>query len=74
MWRKLIDHEELASYRERYDVLSNRLNLGRNAVRVLHDGPLDHGFEPVEPDLEDVYFATLRGLADATPPVDPVQA
>jgi ABC-type multidrug transport system ATPase subunit len=74
VWRKLIDHEELGSYRERYAVLSNRLNLGRNAVRVLHDGPLDDGFQSVEPDLEDVYFATLRGLADATPPVETVSA
>ena len=63
VWAALIDHEELESYRERYTVLSNRLNLGRNLVRVyVDDGAPGNGFEPAEPDLEDVYFATLRGL------------
>jgi ABC-type multidrug transport system ATPase subunit len=74
IWRKLIDHDELASYREHYAVLSNRLNLGRNAVRVLHDGPLDDGFAPVEPDLEDVYFATLRGLVERAPDAETTSA
>jgi len=64
VWLKLIDHEDLPAYRERYRVLSNRLSLGRNAVRVFHDGSPGDGFAPVEPDLEDVYFATLRGLGD----------
>ena len=62
VWLKLIEHDQLADYRERHQVLSNRLNLGRNAVRVFHDVSPGDGFEPVEPDLEDVYFATLRGL------------
>ena len=67
VWLKLIDHEQLGEYRERDQVLSNRLNLGRNAVRVFHDVAPGDGFEPVEPDLEDVYFATLRGLAQTQP-------
>jgi ABC-type multidrug transport system ATPase subunit len=68
VWLKLIDHDQLPAYRERYQVLSNRLSLGRNAVRVFHDGPPPgDGFDRVEADLEDVYFATLRGLGE---PVD----
>ena len=62
VWLKLIDHEQLPAHRERYRVLSNRLSLGRNAVRVFNDGPPGDGFASAEPDLEDVYFATLRGL------------
>ncbi len=62
IWRTAIDHGQLEAYRERHTVLSNRLNLGRNIVRIHHDGPPGDGFQPVEPDLEDVYFATLRGL------------
>ena len=74
IWRKLIDHEELPAYRDRYSVLSNRLNMGRNAVRVLHDGSPGDGFEPVEPELEDVYFATLRGLLSEAPSEEEVPA
>jgi ABC-type multidrug transport system ATPase subunit len=62
VWKTVIDHGELEAYRERYLVLSNRLNLGRNVVRVHSESSPGDGFEPVEPDLEDVYFATLRGL------------
>jgi len=70
VWRTVIEHDELESYRERYTVLSNRLNLGRNVVRVHHEGPPENGFEPAEPDLEDVYFATLKGLLER-PKIDP---
>ncbi|MHC4991671.1 MAG: ABC transporter ATP-binding protein, partial [Planctomycetota bacterium] len=62
VWKTVIDHGELEAYRERYLVLSNRLNLGRNVVRVHSESSPGERFEPVEPDLEDVYFATLRGL------------
>jgi len=62
IWRSVIGHGELEAYRERYTVLSSRLNLGNNVVRVHHESSPGDGFEPAEPDLEDVYFATLRGL------------
>jgi ABC-type multidrug transport system ATPase subunit len=62
VWRAVIDHGDLEGYRNRHTVLSSRLNLGRNVVRVHGDGPPGEEFEPAEPDLEDVYFATLRGL------------
>jgi ABC-type multidrug transport system ATPase subunit len=66
VWRKLIDHEQLEEHRARHHVLSNRLNLGRSAVRVLSDISPGEGFDAVEPDLEDVYFSTLRPPADTT--------
>ena len=50
-------------------MLSNRLNLGRNIVRVHSQTSPGEQFEPVEPDLEDVYFATLRGLLEHEPVV-----
>ncbi len=68
VWRRLIESDQMESYREKFHVLSNRLSLGRNAVRVLHEGLPGEGFEEVEPDLEDVYFATLRPVMPATEP------
>jgi hypothetical protein len=50
----------LASYESRFDVLSSRLVAGRTQVRVFAETAPDESFEPVEPNLEDVYFGTLR--------------
>jgi len=30
-------------------------------LHVLHDTEPEPGFEPVAPDLEDLYFATIKG-------------
>ncbi len=60
VWRKVIDRSEVARYRESMPVLSMRLTAGRTAVHVLSDRSPGDGFEPAEPDLEHVYFATLH--------------
>ena len=65
VWSKLIDRDQLENYRQRYQVLSNRLNVGRTAIRVLHQSDPGDGFSLAEPNLEDVYFATLQGQAAA---------
>ena len=40
-----------------------RLVLGRTAIRVRAASTPGEGFEAVEPDLEDVYFTTMRSSA-----------
>ncbi|MDP9192824.1 MAG: ABC transporter ATP-binding protein [Acidobacteriota bacterium] len=60
VWRKVVDRSEVASYREAMPVLSTRLAAGRTIVHVLSDQSPGDGFEPAEPDLEHVYFATLH--------------
>ena len=52
--------EELESLRADVAVISTRLVSGRTQVRVLSDQRPDDTFEPVDPDLEDVYFTTLQ--------------
>jgi ABC-type multidrug transport system ATPase subunit len=59
VWRKAIDKEALAGYREHFDVISTRLREGRTVVHVVADHAPEADFEPVEGGLEDVYFATL---------------
>ena len=61
IWRKLIDKDELDAFREKHDIISTRLVLGRTAIRVRSDAQPADGFEAVEPDLEDVYFVAMRG-------------
>lgn len=64
VWRKSIPHEEVASYRERFQMISMRLFAGQTVVHVLSARPPEAGFEPVTPDLEDFYFATIRGFVE----------
>ena len=65
VWRRTIDKAELDSYRARMTILSTRLAGGRTLLHVLADAAPEPGFEPVAPDLEDVYFGRLRAQATA---------
>ena len=59
VWRRAIAREQLEDYRARYEVISTRLFAGRTLIHVLADADPGDGFEPVEGELEDVYFSTL---------------
>lgn len=59
-WRKTIDKHELEAHKDEHMVLSTRLVAGRTVIHVCADESPDSGFDPVDPDLEDVYFTTLR--------------
>jgi ABC-type multidrug transport system ATPase subunit len=65
VWRRTIDKAELDGYRARMNILSTRLAGGRTLLHVLADAAPEAGFEPVAPDLEDVYFGRLRAQATA---------
>ena len=60
IWRRLIDKQDLPLYQERMHVISNRLFTGKREIRVLADEAPEAGFDAVAPNLEDVYFKTLR--------------
>lgn len=62
VWKKSIMHSELASYQARLQLISMRLFAGQTLVHALSDQQPEAGFEPVAPDLEDLYFATIKGL------------
>jgi hypothetical protein len=66
VWQKTADKSAVSAYRRSMTVISTQLFEGRTLVHVLHDGQPEAGFEPVEPNLEDVYFSILRGDASAT--------
>ncbi|MDO1527576.1 ABC transporter ATP-binding protein [Fulvimonas sp. R45] len=63
VWRRTIDKAALDGYRARMNILSTRLAGGRTLLHVLADSRPEEGFEPVAPDLEDVYFGRLRAQA-----------
>lgn len=61
IWRKVIEKSELAALEREQAVLSTKLLSGRTLVRVYSDRTPGAGFEPAEPDLEDVYFGAMAG-------------
>ncbi|HEX5716157.1 MAG TPA: ABC transporter ATP-binding protein [Thermoanaerobaculia bacterium] len=65
IWRRIVAKAELPALEKEHAVISTKLLAGRTVVHV-HDGsPPGPGFEPVAPDLEDVYFTTMAGYCGA---------
>ena len=58
VWRRTIASEQLAGYQNDLTVISNRLRGGQTVIHVLADQLPGAGFEAIEGDLEDLYFAT----------------
>ncbi|HEV2863899.1 MAG TPA: ABC transporter ATP-binding protein [Pyrinomonadaceae bacterium] len=63
IWRRVMDKSELAEVEREHAVISTKLLAGRTVVRAYGSERPGAGFEPAEPDLEDVYFSTLAGVA-----------
>jgi ABC-2 type transport system ATP-binding protein len=61
-WEKAVDRTDLANILGEHKVLSTRLFAGRTRLRVFAD-TRPESFEPVTADLEDVYFAAIKGFA-----------
>ncbi|MDZ4869861.1 MAG: ABC transporter ATP-binding protein [Alphaproteobacteria bacterium] len=59
VWRSFIDKSELDAAKSNHRVILSRLVGGRTLIHVLADTNPGPDFEPVTPDLEDVYFAAL---------------
>ncbi len=60
-WRKVIDKAQLDDHQQHHTVISTRLVGGRTVIHVFAEEDPGDGFDPVDPDLEDVYFTTLHG-------------
>lgn len=61
IWRSVIEKSALAEVEREHAVISTKLLAGRTVVHVFSDAAPGPGFEPAEPDLEDVYFSTMAG-------------
>ncbi|MDQ3228850.1 MAG: ABC transporter ATP-binding protein [Pseudomonadota bacterium] len=59
IWRRLVDKEQLPAFERDYSIISTRLLSGRTLLHAVSDDAPGNGFEPTEPDLEDVYFCTM---------------
>jgi ABC-type multidrug transport system ATPase subunit len=60
LWSKPVARDELAALRQSHAVLGTRWRAGRLVVHVVSAERPGDGFEPVSPDLSDLYFHTLQ--------------
>ncbi|HEY0897466.1 MAG TPA: ABC transporter ATP-binding protein [Sphingobacteriaceae bacterium] len=61
IWRGLVEKSKLPGLEREHSIISTKLLSGRTVVHIYSEEDPGQGFEPVTPDLEDVYFATMAG-------------
>lgn len=59
VWEKAIAKSEFEAYQQQYQVISSKLVAGKPIIHVLSDARPAEGFQPVDADLEDVFFAKI---------------
>jgi ABC-type multidrug transport system ATPase subunit len=65
IWRRSVSREELPVLEREHAVISTKMKAGQTIAHVYAQHSPGAGFEPVEPDLKDVYFAVMGGHAGA---------
>lgn len=63
IWQTFVEKSEIDTYRKTHRVISTQLKGGKTRLHAYSDLPLAN-FEPVSPDLEDVYFAKITEKMD----------
>ncbi len=59
LYEKTIHKSELEHYKKEYQVISDRLYLGKQLVHVVSDTHPGSDFKPIEANLEDVYMSQI---------------
>ncbi len=65
IWRRSVTREELPALEQQHSVISTKLLAGQTIAHVYAQASPGAGFESVEPDLKDVYFAVMGGHTGA---------
>lgn len=65
LWASAVPRAELAAAKQNYPVISTRLIAGQTRIHVIGETRPDAAFWPVEPELEDTYFAAIGGFLAA---------
>ncbi len=61
IWHRVISPDALPQLEREQAVISTKLYAGRTVAHVYCDSTPGPGFEPAQPDLEDVYFSAIAG-------------
>ncbi|MEO0899265.1 MAG: ABC transporter ATP-binding protein [Bacteroidota bacterium] len=60
IYQKLVGRNQLASYAQDYQIISNKMVGGQPLIHVLSETDPQDGFERAKPDLEDVFFSKIN--------------
>lgn len=60
VYQKIVKREELDEYAREYSIISNKMVGGRPLIHVFSETDPGAGFEPVQPNLEDVFFSKIN--------------
>jgi ABC-2 type transport system ATP-binding protein len=64
VYSKRIPRDTIDQYRAVYPIISTQLKAGELHIRILADLPPGNGFQPSDPNLEDVYFSHIATKMD----------
>ena len=62
VWTGLVKKKDFKNVKNDHQVISSKLSMGKVQIRVLSDQEPIDGFEQVNPEIEDLYFATINEL------------
>jgi hypothetical protein len=61
LWQKAIAKNEVGEHEASYQLISTQFNMGKLNIHVRSAEHPGHGFNAIEPGLEDAYFSILYG-------------
>lgn len=64
VYQKTIHKAELEDYKKEYNVIAEKLFLGKPIIHILSEDHPEKGFIPVNAGLEDVYFSQILASSD----------
>jgi len=62
VWTGLVTKKDFKNVKNDHQVISSKLSMGKVQIRVLNDQEPIDGFKKVDPEIEDLYFATINEL------------
>ncbi len=60
VYQRIVPRDELDDYANKYSIISNKMVGGQPLIHVYSESGIDDGFEPVVPNLEDVFFSKIN--------------
>ena len=60
VYQKIVSRENLDTYAEQYQIISNKMVGGKPLIHVYSDADPQNDFEQVKPNLEDVFFSKIN--------------